>query len=417
MRRVALLLVVSLVLFVVVGCESTEEDKPTYDELIGFGKKYLEQQDAVAAAEAFEAALKLRPDGVDAKYGLFLANIMQVTNLFSNLLDLIDEAEGLDTFGTSDQPFGTYLQEFLQKVLEPKLTRNEELFLELASEEELLFTLDSYKLVIGEDVLFDWHGRFKQPELHLLGAVNALILAIDHMANSYYLDFDPTKIEEMPPLSDDLFETAGALLEFIEDLMNDSHYPHFLELKGDEGAVRMPAAGLLLGAAWFRIIESFELASSQEGDRLDDPITYKDLNGNGTRDPEEPLIIHGVPLIAELLGSINELPPDQIGEDAELEGQLVELLEDLLSVFGAAFLDTSPYDIFPEESNPITLADLQPLLVYFGILPFPLPFMDRFGVEPGPFFYSPETDGMRELIRELIRAYDFLDLLHDLGLF
>jgi len=409
MRKVALLVVLSFAALVMFGCESTEDDKPTYDELIGFGKKYLEQQDAVSAADAFDAALKLRADGVDAKYGLFLANIMQVTNLFSNLLELIDEAEGLESFGGSE-PIGSYLQEFLRDILEPSLARNEQLFLELAATPDILFQLGSYRLTIGEDLLIGWQGRFKQPELHLLGAVNSLILAAVHIVNAHYLDFDPAKLEEIPPFSDDLLETVGALLEFIDDLMYDPNYPEFLYLKGEEGVARMQAAGVLLGAAWFRIIESFELASVQEGGRLDDPMTYEDLNSNGVRDPEEPLIIRGMPLLAELLGELEGVPPEQVGEDVEIAGELTGILEDLLSIFGAAFLDSSPFDIFPEEANPITLADFNPILVYFEVIPFPIPFIDMIDFYPGPFFAEPEPDGLRSLIEDIIWLYDIISI-------
>ncbi len=412
MRRIAVFVLLVFASLVVFGCESTEEDKPTYDELIGFGKKYLERQDAVSAAEAFEAALKLDPNGVDAKYGLFLANIMQVTNLFSNLLDLVEEAEGLDTFG-GDEPIGPYLQEFLRDVLEPGLAKNEELFLDLAATPDLLFQLGSYKLTIGEDVLIDWHGRFKQPELHLLSAVSALIAAAIHIVNAHNLEFDPSALDEIPPLSDDLWESLGAILEFLEDLMYDPNYPRFLYLKeSEEGVVRMQAAGLLLGSTWFRIIEAFELASAQEGSRLDDPITYEDANFNGVRDPDEPLIIHGTPMIAELLGELEGIPPDQVGEDTRISGELAGILEDLFSVLGAAFLDESSMDIFPDEPNPIMLADLNPLLVYFEIVPFPIPFLDLeiFTFYPGPFFANPESDGLRSLLEEIIGIYDLLDI-------
>lgn len=408
MKKVALLITLMFVALIMFNCESTDEDKPTYEELIKIGKHYLEKQDAVPAAGAFSEALELKPESLEAKYGLFLANIMQISNLFSNLLELLKTAEGLEDFG-SGGPIGTYIQEFLQKVLEPKLAKNEELFFELSQQQSLLFDLKSYKLTIGEDVLLNWHGKFKLPELYFMAAINSLILAADHIACAHYLDFDMSKLAEFPQLSDDMLKALGEILDFVEKLMNDPNYPDFLYLKGYEGEVRMPAAGLLLGATWFRLIQAFESASNREA-RSDYPITYDDLDGNNIRNPEETLIIRGIPILAGLIDDLEGVPTDQRTDDVKLTGELVGILTDLFSIFGAAFLDTSAYDIFPDEPNPISLADFMPILVYFDIIPFPLPLMNMIKFYPGEFFAQPTPDGLRSLLEKLNDLYDLLSI-------
>jgi len=393
-RLVCLSVIIIAIAFVLTACieKFGKEEHPSIAEILEIGKEFLAEGQGSQAAEAFNAALKIEPNNVEAKYGVIISHTMQFFNLLNELLSTLSSMpSGSDTSGSTGQSpgmheipkIGDYLHGFLTDNVENNFSRNEKLYQDLVNYPDFTFNVPQYEIVLNGNVLFSFSGDFDKTDLHFFGVLSSLIYGISEFILAYDLNFDFKNISLDLTGSPDV--VLDQIVSLLRNLLTDPRYPNFLLLLPDEGRAHMQTAGISLGMAFQRIgliPEQLELESTSF---THGQIWYIDANNNGRYDiPDDPLTIP----------SIGSLDPD-----------LIVQLKILSSEMATVFFDTSPLDPNPTSPDPLRLSYFNGLLMYLGVLSAPI-LPDWISIDIGPWFQNPADDGLRSLLFLVIDIYD-----------
>ncbi|MDP8254526.1 MAG: hypothetical protein P9M14_02135 [Candidatus Alcyoniella australis] len=410
-RNIALLLLTILIGAMVIclaSCGDDSTDEMTVEEIIAHGKKYLTEGKGLDATQAFEAALVRAPDNADAKFGLVLSNLMQLTSIIDELIDLLGNFgmdQGMDPLLDGFDPledgsdFSRELQMFIDKVALAGLRQADQMYIELQQLPDPTFSIDSYVLYLGsEEPLLSWSGELDGGELHFLGALNSILLGAFDLVLAHELDIDinDLSLPVLPEAGDDddggdpdalldenTIATIDVILEWLYDFLNDPKHPNLLYLDGD-GVERMQASGRELGSGVLRLMALID-------------YTQAEARGEGGAD--------GNVFWDETRGLV------LIPKTLEIEPALVEALRPLLLNLNETLFDGTPFDIDPALPNPLDIAAANQLLIYFGLFDEPLLPYGLITIDVGIWFQDPAPDGLRSLVFSIIDIWDLVKQL------
>ncbi|MDP8223377.1 MAG: hypothetical protein P9L99_08465 [Candidatus Lernaella stagnicola] len=377
--------------------DADDAEPPDYDEWIAQGKHYLIDNDAEHAARAFNEALELQPDSVDAKFGLVLAGPMRLLNFVDQILSTITnitfdndwqkQQTERDYNEENTHPIHLYLVEKLGYVV----WDGEAAYADLLTETNLQFQLDELTLSIDEAPLLSFGGEFDEADLHFFAALNSALNGVIHILLAHNLSFDYTAIGV--PLSDEemhIIETIDMIIGLLDGLLASETFPDFMYLLEEGGVENMQEAGCALGHTFTRLDEMLAALAAETDDQSDDQIRFDDLNGNGHFD----------------LGV-----DDLLLGDVVLDAELAVELETLAVNYSAAFYEGTPHDVNSQTIETLHLADLNGLLTALGLFPLELGPLtlnglpDLGGLPVGPFFADPAPDAVRGALQFLVTLW------------
>lgn len=340
-----------------VGCgdDDDDDDAPGYDDYLRLGKQYLAANDGAAAADSFADALAIRKTADEARYGLFLANSLMLTNF----VDQIVETIGAMTFEGSEEQSAkagepahiNAIHLYLLEYNLPAFDENEELYAALRDVDGLTFALDHYELSIDGQALLTFSGEFDTADLHLFAAYNALLGGVLHLLMAHDLYFDPYCLGLGELLSGDVAddELVAMLMGMFECLLDSENYPTFLYLDSTWGVEYMQQTGVDLGNAFARLAQAFAAMAGETDAQQDDPFGYTDTEGNGRYD--------------------SALDPVFIGKELTLEPELAVAIAHLAEAMAPVFYEGSTADANPAVETKISPADFNELLTALDVLP------------------------------------------------
>lgn len=384
----------------------TEED-PSLEEIISIGKGYLVEGNGAAASDAFNAALKIDDTSTDARFGAILADVMSFTNLIDELVTTLSSfgfgstsAQTYAKAAAQTKPgFSDLLHQFLDDVLVGKISQSERLYAELAEEPDFRFDLDRYRISVMEIELVNLGGEFDKADLHMIGAVSAIMNGLLNFLLAHNIDIDIASLA-LPtvPEGADTLTTIDMYLAFLEDLLANPATPDLLTLDGPDGAAFMQQVGIDFGNAFERIDAALVQLAYERDQQIDDQLRFFDTDFDGIyNDGTDPVMI---------------------GDAITLDPELVWAIRVLASDLGAAFKDGSAADVDPSEPNPFHLSAANELLQYLGVLPIVLieePFTlaiteipDFLTIDIGSFFADPDPQGIRQVLEDLIALWNDL---------
>lgn len=397
MNRFSFLVLVFLLVMPVLVCGCADDDndddgEPTYDDYVADGKSFLTDNDAAHAARAFDAALALRPESVDARVGLVMAGPMRLFNFVDQIITTISEI----TFSVDRDPDkeGAAVEQelhpihlYLVEKLGDLVTQSETSYDELAGE-AIDFELELYPLEAADVPLLTMSGVFDETDLDVVAAANALVHGGIELLLAYNMEFDYNAIGV--PLSDGemhIIETLELVMGILDGVINSELYPNFLQLLEDGGAAHLANSGISLGNAFARMGSALDRLAAETGPQDDAPIAFDDANGNGRWDVDTEDVFFG---------------------EYRLDPSVVAAIRELAETMAPVFYEGSPLDPNPDVEDLLYLSDLNAILEALGVLPLDLGGLVIEGLPAGPginvglFFYEPEPDALRDLLSLLI---------------
>jgi hypothetical protein len=398
-----------LAFFLFSSCAEKNEEKsePGWRDYLALGKVHLAQGQREAAQAAFENSLAINPETDEARFGIFLCGLMQISDFVGQVMESIDGLtfKGRDvnnksaSTGTAmSDPIHDYIDKFLLSAME----RNEEIYEQLSDLPDFRFHFVPFDLVANGSKVISFSGDFDRTDLRFLGAVNAFLAGALHFLMAYNLDYDVQAL--VLPKTDPnrtTFETIDAYMKMIEDLLASERFPYFLMVAGSGGVDSLRAAGVDFGNGFTRIHSTFDSLAEEEGDgENQDQIRYYDAGGDGRYDVHYDTVYLGD---APILGPV-----------------LAEALYTLTAKMAAVFYEGSPQDADPEKIDELSPADLNELLMALNVLPLALGdssnpfyitgFPGWFSFDVGGFFSTPQPSGLRDLLGLVVRVWDIVDI-------
>jgi hypothetical protein len=366
-RRAAIPILGAFVLLA--GCAPIEEGTftpPDPAALVAEGKARLAEGDSAAAGKLFRDALYIDSGWDEARYGLVLADAVDLVQLVEDFADLIAEQVQTGTGGKggfaplSDDGIGdtidTYVRSIFLPVADEMLAESAALY----TNPDATFTIDALPISWNGATAIDLGGEWDHADAVLLLAGANLLTGLFDALLARDLNFDLGHVFALPIDWTDLGSVDLAaiwrdLVHMVNLLLTDANFPGFLGLTA-EGPERMPRAGIELGLVAKYVVETGWLVRQETDDQSDDVIGYVDADGNGAWNEGEPLTIPGV----------GPLTADQMKTLASAMFVATALQDSLL--------DGSAIDPLPAQATPFDLAVANPLLMDltgwgFGPLP------------------------------------------------
>jgi len=397
-QRVLIIISISCFLIALLSCnpvdKSGDNNAPTSDELITLGKTSLSQNKGLEAAEAFEKALSLRPDSVDAKFGIILTGPVIFANFIDQILDTVNNLSfeyAIDDEAAPDNPIHKYL---LEKVA-VHISKSEYIFFDLAIQDHPSFQTERFALEVAGNDLLAFEGEFGKADLFFFGALNSVLDGLLNFILALDLNFDYTVLK-LPSMGTnaDITETINAIIDLLDELLSSENFPAFLYLDND-GAEHMQKAGIDFGNAFARLSFAFETMASETSSQTHDQFGYYDLNHDSLYDPNS--------------------EPVFIGQTVLLAPELAVAIKSISDKMAPIFYEGSVLDSNTNEVDLLTLADFNELFVALGVFPISLgkitidgfPGLLKFNV--GKFFAEPKPDGFRNIILLITKIWEAIN--------
>ncbi|MBZ0271339.1 hypothetical protein K8I61_04835 [bacterium] len=401
-RRFTLVVAIVAICVAASGCNDDEAflDDPSVSEIIAIGKEYLADERGAEAAEAFKAALKKDGDNVEATLGLFLSQIMQVTNIVDELAKLLSELDlgGAKSTAKDKVLIGDLLHDFFRDTMLTPLSTNETHYAFLVAAADFQYDFPRYALRVSTIELFSFSGEFDVTDVHALGAVNALFYGVVELLLAHDLNFDINALALPDFAGLSTFETIAAVLDLVEGMMASEQYPDFLALD-ENGVTPMQTAGVAFGDAFARMTYAFDALALERDTQGDDQFRFDDFDHDNRYDARD--------------------EPIYVGTSFDLPAELAVAIDITAAALAVAFYDESPKDIDPNARNPLSASDLNALLRALDVLPIvigegPRPLVidglpGFITIDIGPFFANPSHDGLRAFLLSIIDLVNFID--------
>lgn len=410
-----LIVPVALCVFFLVSCDAENdcEKEKGYDDYIAIGKAQLRQGEGDKAREAFEKALRFRPNSNDGRYGIVMAGAVNFINFIDSVYGLVDalsfastpdkktttdDSSGTSPFGVADEPpkFESPIHAYLYEFIGIQTMAAQKSYLELINEPDLNFELASFPFYLGENELLSFSGPFDKTDLHFFGAMVSLIDAVYHLLMAHDLRFDFTVII-LPDTGPDAstIEVIAGIVDLIENLLTSEQFPHFLYLESETGVEVMKTTGVDFGNTFARLSTCLASLAAETKTQDGGAIRYFDTEHNNRFDPGTDTLF--------------------LGQTIVLEPPLAGTIWDLSDALAEAFYEGTPYDVNPYETQKLWLGDLTAILNILGVLPLELgPITIRtlpqnVGIDVGTFFSDPEPDGLHSLLMLVVNIFNLLE--------
>jgi hypothetical protein len=373
--------------------DNTDDDDPTpeYLALIAEGKDWLAFPEGDKARQSFMQALEIDPDGIDAMYGLVLANTVHNTDVLSILVDYVMSVIDYGGPVKADDFSGDDLINGILQGLLDGLVRDRTYELLDYADRTLsasgTFQHDGIPIFIHYEQVAQLGGEFDKGELYATKAFSGIFSAIVYQMYALDLDFDIFNAYQLAIIDFDVMSTEeiiGLVVDILLDILKDPSFPDFLTVTAS-GAIMFQEAGMELGDgfdAWTKVFESIDLESD---DQLDDVMGYDDANGNFARDAGENYIIPHYGLL----------------DESQME--LLEAANLIAAAFRDTYYDYTEKDVDPDNPNPFPVKLFKPVARHFGVPAFIIPDMY---IDIGSWFVDPEGSGFKESLISILEIAD-----------
>jgi len=373
--------------------DDTDDDNPTpeYLALIAEGKDWLAFPEGDKARQSFMEALEIDPDGIDAMYGLVLANTVHNTDVLSILVDyvmsIIDNGGPVkaDDFSGDD-----LLNGILQGLLDGLVRDRTYELLDYADRTlnaQGTFQHEGIPIFIHYEQVALLGGEFDNGELYATKAFSGIFSSFVYQMYALDLDFDIFNAYRVAVIDFDVMSTEeiiGLVVDILLDILKDPAFPDFLTVTA-QGATMFQEAGMELGDAFDAWTKVFEAINLESDDQLDDVIGYNDLNGNFARDVGENYIIPHYGLL----------------DESQME--MLEAANLIAAAFRNTYYDYTEKDVDPDNPNPFPVKLFKPVARQLGLPAFLVPDMY---LDIGSWFVNPEGSGFKESLITILEIAD-----------
>ena len=350
-----------------------ETDPLCPEDQIDLGKQFLAQGKGEAARALFLSVLKDYPKCNDAHFGLALADQLRFFAILDDLLSLL--LDPLEEKGTID--ISGIVIDYAQNLLEPIVVEILENLEPCIEDESFSFELNWFPLRLLDLEIMVYAGRYdrgdalvQSGEFSMLAAALNTILSVDmgfdfQIIIDHYLSWGSMA----------MFDIVLDVLDMLLEMLDDPEFPNFLRLRED-GAVRMPSAGLQMGHSFQYFHDGIEWVMSEPISQNHDVTGCSDRNKNNICDPTE--FIKGI---------FYSIPYD-----------LNQILQQVDLALRNSYWDGTSLDIYPGEPNPFLLSELNPVLAYLGLPSF----LPSLKIDFGKMYSDPDPNGIHNTAKSIL---------------
>ncbi|MBZ0273562.1 hypothetical protein K8I61_16100 [bacterium] len=364
---------------------------PTVESLIASGKDWLSIGEGDKARLDFLAAYALDPAHPETSFGVVMSNAVHEFDVFGIIYDYVLSV--LDYGGPVAAEEDNLLDTVLQIVADGLVVDRAAELADYAGIALALgdpqFTHDGIPIFLHFEHVATLSTQFDSGELHAAHAFAALFSGVFRHLTAISLDTDVSAVFVIMDILDSGLpddEKLGAIVDLLIDMLTNDAFPDFLTLP-PANVPDFQLAGLTLGDGFGAFAAMADAIRVETDNPEDDVLSYFDANGSFTWDDGEPFV----------LPSYGALSDDEM---LLFEG-LVEMSRDLRD----AFWDDTAKDVDPANDNPFPLADLNPILRYFGLPPV-IPDWAITRIDIGDFYADPGYDGIKQLLLDVLLALD-----------
>ena len=359
------------------GDDDTLCDHEVHDPLIVSGKSHLANREPSDAFDDFHAAWVVCTESQDAKFGMVLADCIDIEDAIEELVYYILNLQFPKDDGDS-KGIGDLVQAMIKGFYLPLADEADYWLNQVIEGGDLSFYLPHYPLVVDNGVtIIDMPGTWDLSDAAFTSGFIKITQGMLHFLAAFSFDMDVRHIFDFQldpnaPIEDIIHAISGLILEILDD----PNYPDTLKLLPDTGRTDIAAAGVGLGLGELAFPHGADMIRQETTPQQDDVSGYVDENENGKWDEGEP---YRFPYFGIL------------SPDSE---SFFENTFHMLDNLGAATLDGGPEDLHPLLPDWFNIGNLNYIFEAAGI-PAPLP---NLPIPLGWFYYNPQDSSFRDIV-------------------